>query len=84
MSTSHPSMYSKHLSNIQPLATGNMLQTSKVHLIILFFTVELHRSANIIQNNPSLTSVKGIRIRNQRYENLGDFCNSRGIKLPLL
>ena len=66
MSTSHPSMYSKYLSNIQPLATGNMLQTSKVHLIILFFTVDLHRSAAIIQNNPSLTSVKGIRIQESK------------------
>ena len=66
MSTSRPSMYSKHLSNIQPLATGNMLQISKVHLIIFFFTVELHRSAAIIQNNPSLTSVKGIRIQESK------------------
>ena len=63
MSTSRPSMYSKHLSNIQPLATGNIKSTSNNTFC---FTVELHRSAAIIQNNPSLTSVKGIRIQESK------------------
>ena len=59
--TSRPSMYSKPLSNIQ--RTTNIKTTLCKSTFFLPLSVT---GVLIIQNNPSLTSVKGIRIQESK------------------